>query len=35
MLLIAGSVLFCSGSIGLILKLLEIKERNEARNHAE
>jgi hypothetical protein len=35
MLLIAGIVLYCSGSIGLVLKLLEIKERKAAYNQAE
>ena len=34
MLLIAGIVLFCSGSIGLVLKLLEIKERKESYHHS-
>jgi hypothetical protein len=35
MLLIAGIVLFCSGSIGLILKLLEVKERKTAYHQVE
>jgi hypothetical protein len=35
MLLIAGIVLFCSGFIGLILKLLEIKERKTTYNQTE
>jgi preprotein translocase subunit Sss1 len=35
MLLVAGIVLLCTGSIGLVLKLLEIKERKTTNNPAE
>jgi hypothetical protein len=33
MLLIAGIVLCCSGFIGFVLKLLEIKERKDSYTH--